>query len=502
MSSPLQLDEQALRAVVEDVMRGLGRSPVLSPAPSPSAAGGPGAPRAATATSASRVSGKGGRFGVFEDVNEACAAAQAAFEQLREKGVAGRAKVVEIVKEMVTAKAVEWGKYEFEETKIGRLEHKIEKLQIVKLVPGVEWIKPYGLSGDHGITLEEHTPFGVVGAILPVTHSVPTLSGNIINIVAAGNAVVFNPHPGGARSAALAVRAYNEAIHAALGIEHLVCTVLKPTLDTFNVLTKNEFINLLCITGGPAVVSAAMKSGKRAICAGPGNPPVIVDGTGCLKKAARDIIQGGAYDNNLLCIGEKQVFVLEAFADKFLDGLKAGGAVQLNDPQLAKLTAAAFTISKDAGGCSHAVLNRQLVGADASVLARHAGASVPADTPLLFAETDVDHAFVLEEQMMPMIPVVRVKSIAQAIEYAKKSEHGYKHSAIIHSLNVDHMTQMARALDTTLFVKNGPCTAGLGLGGEGYLSYSIATTTGEGITNPGTFTRTRRCVMVDNLRIY
>lgn len=495
MSTTLQLDESALRAVVEDVLRGLGRASVAS-SPTPSA---PAAVKPPAPASASR---RGGRFGVFENVNDACAAAQVAFEQLKEKGIAGRAKVVEIVKEMVTAKAVEWGKFEFEETKIGRLEHKIEKLQIVKLVPGVEWIKPYGLSGDHGITMEEHTPFGVVGAILPVTHSVPTLSGNIINIVAAGNAVVFNPHPGGARSAALAVRAYNEAIHAALGIENLVCTVEQPTLDSFNALVKNEFINLLCITGGPAVVGAAMKSGKRAICAGPGNPPVIVDGTGCLKKAARDIITGGAYDNNLLCIGEKQVFVLGQFADQFIEGLKLAGAVQLNDAQLAKLTAAAFTVSKDAGGCSHAVLNRALVGADAAVLAKHAGAACPANTPLLFAETGLDHPFVLEEQMMPMIPVVRVQSIEQAIEFARKSEHGYKHSAIIHSLNVDHMTQMARALDTTLFVKNGPSTAGLGLGGEGYLSYSIATTTGEGITNPGTFTRTRRCVMVDNLRIY
>ena len=496
MSSPLPLDEQALRAVVEDVMRNLGRSPVLSPAPAPSAP----PPAARSATPAPRRGG--GRFGVFADVKEACAAAHDAFAQLKEKGVAGRAKVVEIVKEMVTAKAVEWGKFEFEETRIGRLEHKIEKLQIVKLVPGVEWIKPYGLSGDHGITMEEHTPFGVVGAILPVTHSVPTLSGNIINIVAAGNAVVFNPHPGGARSAALAVRAYNEAIFAALGIEHLVCTVEQPTLESFDALTRSEYINLLCITGGPAVVNAAMKSGKRAICAGPGNPPVIVDGTGDLKKAARDVIQGGAFDNNLLCIGEKQVFVLEPCADQFIEGLKLAGAAQLNAAQLARLTAAAFTLSKDAGGCSHAVLNRKLVGADATVLARHAGATVAADTPLLFTETDVDHPFVLEEQMMPMIPVVRVKSIEQAIEFARKSEHGYKHSAIIHSLNVDHMTQMARALDTTLFVKNGPSVAGLGLGGEGYLSYSIATTTGEGITNPATFTRTRRCVMVDNLRIY
>jgi aldehyde dehydrogenase len=495
MSTTLQIDEQALRTIVEDVMRSLGRSPVVSPAPPPSMT-------AAASYTPPAIHRGGPRFGVFDDVKEACAAAQDAFEQLKIKGIAGRAKVVEIVKNLCTEKAAEWGKLEFEETRIGRLEHKIEKLQIVKLVPGVEWLKPYGLSGDHGITMEEHTPFGVVGAVLPVTHSVPTLSGNVINIIAAGNAVVFNPHPGGARCAAVAVRSYNEAIHAALGIENLICTVEKPTLESFDALTKNEFVRLLCVTGGPAVVGAAMKSGKRAICAGPGNPPVLVDGTGCLKKAARDILQGGGFDNNLLCIGEKQVFVLEQYFEKFVDGLRAGGAVQLNASQLAKLTAAAFTFSKDACGCSHAAVNRKLIGADASVLARHAGTSAAANTPMLFAETDAEHAFVVEEQMMPMLPIVRVKNIEQGIECARKSEHGYKHSAMIHSLNVDHMTQMARTLDTTRFVKNGPSVAGLGLGGEGYLSYSVATTTGEGITTPETFTRTRRCVMVDNLRIY
>ena len=496
----IQIDEKTLRAVVEDVLRGLGQ-PAAAASGAHQAAAAP-APVPKAASPASSAAHRGPRFGIFGDAKEACAAAQDAFLQLKEKGIAGRVKVVEIVKELVTARAVEWGKFEFEETKIGRLEHKIEKLQIVKLVPGVEWLKPYGLSGDHGITMEEFTPFGVVAAILPVTHSVPTLSGNIINIVAAGNSVVFNPHPGGARSAALAVRAYNEAIHAALGIENLICTIEKPTLESFDALTKNELVRLLCVTGGPAVVSAAMKSGKRAICAGPGNPPVLVDDTVDPDKAARDIITGGAYDNNLLCIGEKQVFVLDQMAGALIRGLEKAGAVQLNRSQLEKLTAAAFTVSKDAGGCSHAVLNRALVGRDAAVLAREAGASVPAATPMLFAETSLDHPFVMEEQMMPMLPIVRVKSIEQGIEYAFRSEHGYKHSAIIHSLNVDHMTRMARALDTTLFVKNGPSTAGLGLGGEGYLSYSIATTTGEGITNPKTFTRTRRCVMVDSLRIY
>lgn len=492
----LQLDEKALRGVVEEVLARIAKAPAQSGAPAS-------APQPASRPAAApAVVSHSGRYGVFADATDAAAAARKAFEQLCEKGVEARRTVVDIVKKLATDNAEAWGRFEYEETRIGRLEHKVEKLRIVRLVPGVEWLHPRGMSGDHGITLEEFTPFGVVAGILPVTHSIPTLSGNIVNIVAAGNAVVFNPHPGGARSAALAVRAYNEAIERATGIQNLVCTVEKPSLESFDALCRSRDIGLLCITGGPAVVGAAMKSGKRAICAGPGNPPVLVDDTVDPDKAAADIVAGAAFDNNLLCIGEKQVFVLDRMAGALMRGLEKAGAVQLGTSQIEKLAAAAFTMKADAGGCSHPVLNRDLVGKDAAVLARHAGATVPEKTPLLFGETGADHPFVMEEQMMPMLPIVRVKSVEEGIALAKKSEHGYKHSAIIHTLNVNHMTAMARALDTTLFVKNGPSTAGLGLGGEGYLSYSIATTTGEGITNPATFTRTRRCVMVDNLRIY
>ena len=484
MSSAPAIDEALVRSVVEQVVKAFGRNGAVSTGSGPA------------------VVASSRRPGVFQDAASACAAAAVAQKRLAEKGVAARAKVVEIVKTLATQNAVEWGKFEFAETKIGRLDHKIEKLQIVKLVPGVEWLHPDARSGDHGITLEEYTPFGVIAAILPMTHSIPTLSGNIINIVAAGNSVVFNPHPGGARSAALAVAAYNEAIKAAIGIENLVCTIEQPTLESFDALCKAPEVRVICVTGGPAVVAAAMKSGKRAICAGPGNPPVLVDGTGCLDKAARDIIQGAAYDNNLLCVGEKEVFVLDSVADKLMAALSRNGAYQLNGSQLDKLTAVAFSTKAGAGGCSHPVLNRAMVGVDPSVLAQHAGASIPSGTQLLFAETDANHAFVIEEQMMPMLPIVRVKSVEEGVAAAVRAEHGYKHSAIIHSLDVNHMTQMARALDTTVFVKNGPSVAGLGLGGEGYLSYSIATTTGEGISNPRTFTRTRRCVLVDGFRIY
>jgi aldehyde dehydrogenase len=103
---------------------------------------------------------------------------------------------------------------------------------------------------------------------------------------------------------------------------------------------------------------------------------------------------------------------------------------------------------------------------------------------------------------MPFIPIVRVKDVETGIAAAIHAEHGYKHTAIMHSQNISHLTHMAQAVDTTLFIKNGPCMTGLGLGGEGFLSFSIATPTGEGVTTPMTFTRSRRCVMVDNLNLY
>jgi len=417
--------------------------------------------------------------------------------------MAARRKVVHIIKTLAEANAAEWGRIELEETKIGRLDHKIAKLQIIKDVPGVEWLRPDGRSGDHGITLEEYTPFGVIGAITPSTHSIPTLSGNIVNMVAAGNAVVFNAHPSAARCAALAIRTYNQAIARETGIENLCCIIEQPTLESFKALCANEQIRLLCVTGGPGVVKAAMQAGKRAICAGPGNPPVLVDETACLKRAARAIIEGASFDNNLLCIGEKEVFALDRIADPLMTEMEKNGAVRINGAQLERLTKAAFVFKEGHGaGCPEPVVNKDFIGKDPSILAQAAGVNVSDKTQLLFAETQADHPFVIEEQMMPFLPIVRVKSVEEGITAALKAEHNYKHTSIIHSHDVENMTAMGRALDTTLFIKNGPCMTGLGLGGEGYLSYSIATPTGEGVTNPRTFTRVRRCVMVDNLRIY
>jgi aldehyde dehydrogenase len=492
------VNESLVRDIVAEVLGRLGGVPTASAAP----ASKPDCGCNGNGHSASAPALRG-KFGVFSDANEACAAAHESFLQLQKAGVEARRKIENIVKTLAEKNAEEWGRIELEETKIGRLDHKIEKLKIIKLVPGVDWLRPDARSGDHGITLEEYTPFGVVGAITPSTHSIPTLSGNIVNIVAAGNAAVFNAHPSAARCAAVAVRAYNEAIHRETGIENIATIIEKPTMESFNALCKNELVRLLLVTGGPGVVKAAMLSGKRAICAGPGNPPVYVDDTACMKRAARGIIQGASYDNNLLCIGEKEVFALENIADKLMSEMEKNGAVRLNTAQLDALTKAAFTFKPgEGGGCPHASVNKDFIGKNPDVLAKAAGVTIPSGTQLLFAETDANHPFVIEEQMMPFLPIVRVKNLEEGVARSLKAEHGYKHTSIIHSHDVEAMTTMGRALDTTLFIKNGPCMAGLGLGGEGYLSYSIATPTGEGVTNPKTFTRVRRCVMVDNLRIY
>lgn len=444
------------------------------------------------------------QYGVYEKMEDAIAAAQRSYLQLHKLSIAGRKKAIDEIRRLCVEKAVEWGTLEFNETKIGRLEHKIGKLQCCgPLVPGVEFLEHQAYSGGDGLTIIDCAPWGVIGAITPSTHSVPTLTGNAINMIAAGNAVVYNTHPNAAHCAAVAIRAYNEAIFKAIGVSDLLTTVIKPTLESFDLMAKSPLVRLLCVTGGPAVCRAAMASGKRAICAGPGNPPVVVDETANLCNAAKGIIDGASFDNNLLCCGEKQVFVVESVADKFLEAMRKAGAVQLTPAQIEALTQVAFTtIPAKAGGCSHQVVNKDFIGKDAAVLAKAIGLDVPASTMLLFGETNEAHLFVQEEQMMPFLPIIRVPDVDEAIDAAIRTEHNYRHTAIMHSQNIRNLTKMAQEVNTTLFVKNGPSTCGLGLGGEGFLSFSIATPTGEGITTPMTFTRSRRCVMVNSLNMF
>lgn len=439
-----------------------------------------------------------GQYGVFSDVDKAVTAATEAQQKLVKLSLADRDAIVKLVKQMAKDNAVAWGQMEYDETKIGRLDHKIEKLRILELVPGVEFLKTNAETGSNGVCLEEFAPYGVIGIITPVTHSVPTLTANVINMVASGNSIVANPHPSASNCAAYCVREYNKAIAAKFGIEHLVTIIVPPTLETADAIFNHRGIQLLVVTGGPAVARAALGAKKRAIVAGPGNPPVVVDETACLENAATSIVAGAAFDNNLLCIGEKQVFAVESIFDKLMSKMENAGGYILNAQQVEALTKKAFVLDpKD--GKYH--VNKDYVGKDASVLAEAAGVRVPPATQLLVGETDYGHLFVQHEQMMPFVPFVRVKDVDAAIDLAIQSEHGYRHTAIIHSRNMHTVTKFGRRANTTLFVVNGASPSGLGLGGQGYLSYSIATPTGEGITTPLTFTRYRRVMITGSLRM-
>jgi aldehyde dehydrogenase len=441
------------------------------------------------------------RDGVFSTVDEAVNAAYEAQKKLAALSLDERSKMVNIIVRICNERREELGRMEMEETKVGRLDHKILKLTNMRFVLGVEAMRSEARSDSTGLCIIEHAPWGVIGMMLPVTHSVPTMASNAINILAAGNTAVFGPHPSGAKVARYALQLFNREIERVFGFSNVLTTAREASIEAAEQIFNHPKVALLCVTGGTAVAQAAAKSGKRVIAGGPGNPPVVVDETADLDRAARCIIDGAAFDNNLLCTGEKEIFVVASVADAFIAAMRRAGAFQLDTAAIERLTRAAFTFEGGGGGCARAHVKKDLVGKDAAVLAAAAGVRVPADTQLLFGETDANHAFVVEEQMMPFIPVVRVRDVDAAIAESVKAEHGYRHTAIIHTQNVETATRMARAMNTTLFVQNAASPAALGVGGAGYFSHTIATPTGEGVTTPLSFTRQRQMIVGDALRI-
>lgn len=455
----------------------------------------------AASTPARAASSSAARDGVFATVDEAANAAYVAQKRVQEMSLEDRGRMISIVRRICIDRCEELGRMELEESKVGRLDHKIQKLKNMQYVVGIEGMRSDARSDTSGLLIIERAPWGVIGMVLPVTHSVPTMAANAINILAAGNTAVFAPHPSAKRVAQYALQLFNREIERELGVANTLTTILEPSIEAADQIFQHPQIALLCVTGGPVVVKAAGKYGKRVIAAGPGNPPVVVDETADLAAAAKAIIEGGAFDNNLLCIGEKEVFVVGSVFKPFMSAMHNAGGFELDRAAIERLTKAAFTFEGDGKGCQRAHVRKELVGKDVKVLAAAAGVSVPESTQILFGETDEDHAFVVEEQMMPFIPIVRVKDVDAGIAASLKAEHGYRHTAIIHSKNVDNVTRMAKAMNTTLFVANASSLASLGFGGPGYLSHSIATPTGEGVTTPLTFTRERQFTMGNALRI-
>jgi len=449
-------------------------------------------PKAAPAVSLGR--------GVFPDVDSAVKAAAVAQRELialpldtRKRMIAGMRQAVLDDIESLCTEAVR-------ETGLGNVRDKMTKTALAaRKTPGVEDVEPSAFSDEHGLTITERAPYGVIGAITPVTNPLATITSNSIGMISAGNSVVFNVHPGARGVSSRLVTLLNEAIEREGGPRNLLCALSNPTIESAGELMKHRGVSILVVTGGPGVVKAAMASGKKAICAGPGNPPCVVDQTADLAKAGRDIVAGAGFDNNVVCTDEKEVLAVASIADRLKEEMRRNGAFELTGGQIEAVTQ--LVLGKDTQPGRHSTPNKDFVGKDPAVIARAAGIDVPAETRILLMDVPAEHPMVWSEQLMPVLPLVRMRNVDEAIDFAVKVEHGFRHTASIHSHDIASLSKMARVMNCSIFIKNGPNFAGLGEGGAGYASFTIASPTGEGVTRARTYTRERRCTLVDYFRI-
>ena len=494
------MDEARIQEIVDRVVAQLGELPatpmeaVRNPPPGYAAAS-----SAPSSTSSKRRDADvpRGRRGVFPDVDAAVRAAQQAFVKNEAAPLESRRRWVEAMRATARQHVGELARFAVEETGYGRVEDKIKKnLLCVDKTPGPEHLRPIAFSGDDGLTLVERAPYGVIGSITPTTNPTETIINNGIGMVSGSNAVVYNVHPYAARTSAWFIHILNEAITGAGGPENLLSCVERPTIESAQLLMKHPGVRLLVVTGGPAVVKTAMNSGKKVIAAGPGNPPAVVDATADLENAAKNIVLGASIDNNIICTAEKEVVAVGSIADALKERLAAHGAVFVNDKQLGELEK--LVLHQGEGGLHP---NKDWIGKDAGLIARKLGIRGDDDLRLVMAEVDEKHPFVQLEMLMPVVPLVRVADAAEAIACAKRVEHGFGHTAVMYSRDISHLHAMARTINTSIFVKNASNLAGLGYGGEGYSSFTIASPTGEGLTTVANFTRERRCTLKEYFRI-
>ncbi len=431
--------------------------------------------------------------GVFTDMNDAIGASIKAQKVMQQLSMDSREKIISNIRKKTLENAELFARMGVEETGMGNVGHKILKHQLLaEKTPGTEDISTVAWSGDRGLTLVEMGPFGVIGAITPCTNPSETILCNSIGMIAGGNTVVFNPHPAAIGVSNLAVHMVNEASREAGGPDNIAVSIVKPTLASGDIMMKHQNIPLIVATGGPGVVTTVLSSGKRGIGAGAGNPPVLVDETADIKKAAMDIVNGCTFDNNLPCIAEKEVVAVGKIMDELLHYLIEYGCYVISKEEQEKLTAVVLKDNR---------LNRKCVGKDARTILSMIGIEAPENIRCIIFEGEKEHPLIAEELMMPILGIVRAKDIDDAIEKAVWLEHGNRHSAHMHSKNVDNLTRFGKAVDTAIFVKNAPSYAALGFGGEGFCTFTIASRTGEGLTSARTFTKQRRCVMADSLCI-
>jgi acyl-CoA reductase-like NAD-dependent aldehyde dehydrogenase len=433
--------------------------------------------------------------GVFPTVDQAVDAAHQAHLTLVAIPLEKRREIIANIRKRAAEDVHNLAKLAHEETGLGRIEDKIKKnLLVIHKTPGPEILQPTAFTGDDGLTLIERAPFGVIGSITPCTNPTETILNNGIGMVSGGNAVAFNTHPSAKRVSAYCIDLINRASLEVGGPENIMTCVATPTIQSAGELMTHKGVNLVVVTGGGAVVKAAMNSGKKCVAAGPGNPPVVVDETADLDKAARGIYMGASFDNNVICTDEKEVLAVEKIFDPLMQRIEDLGAVRLRNHQIRWFESLILTPDR-------AHINRSWVGKCPSEMLKQIDVPFKGDPRLIICDVPFQHPFVQQELLMPVIGFVRCQDVHEAIDLAVEAEHGYRHTASMYSRNIESLHRMARVVNCSIFIKNASNYAGLGFGGEGYTSFTIASPTGDGLTTARTFTRERRCTLSGYFRI-
>ncbi|UCE56382.1 MAG: aldehyde dehydrogenase [Desulfobacterales bacterium] len=477
----MNLDEKLVNRIVEKVVERMAEQ------------------EADTRPAANVSAGKAGiTEGIFQDIKTCVQAAVAAQRQLLALPMEVRRKIVQAIREIGQAKAQDYGCMEFEETGLGKAEDNVAKVQSSCEVPGMEDLTPEVYAGDKGVTIIERLPVGVIASVNPITNGSPTIIFNAIMMISGGNTVVMNPHPKTKKVSASLIRDLNLAIMKAGGPPNCVCCIEDPTVPSAQQLMTDPDVNMIAVTGGHGVVAFATSTGKRVIAGGPGNPPVVVDETADLDRAAQCIIQGAAFSNCTACASEKEIFVVDSVAGKLKEKLKKYGAYEISADQGNELLNNIFKEVKGPG--EPGVINMDYIGRSPQVILKSIGLNIGSDIQIVILETDKGHPLVWTEQIMPVLPVVRCPDVDQAIEWALAAEQNNGHTMAIHSNSLANIRKMASRARCASFIKNGACgLGGVGVTGEGFVSFHIATN-GEGHTRPKMFTQIRRCVMTDDLR--
>lgn len=421
--------------------------------------------------------------------------AKAAFQAYSEKSLNCRREIISNLRTKLRPYIQEIAERELKETCMGNLQDKIIKLVLaLDKTPGVEDLNPEVVTGDDGITIREQSAYGIALTIHPATNPCATLISNVIGMLAAGNAVISVPNPRSAGVSAFLAEKINEIISQACGINHLLIAIREPRRDLVDELIHHPDVSLVVATGGSGMMKMSMCSPKRVIAAGPGNPVAIVDETADLEKAAKDISDGASFDHNIMCISEKSIVIVSSALPSFIEALARNGVYYIDDGEdLIKLTKT--ILNQDMK------MVRRLEGKSAMEILQEAGIQAGRDIRLIVVKSFSKHPFVLEEIMMPVVPLVSVSDFNEALDTALFIEQGYRHTAVIHSQLFGRLNQAAKRMNTTVFIKNGSSLAGIGLSGEEKVSFTIANMTGEGIVTAKDFTYKRSCTLSSGFSI-